>query len=264
MQDRVAQLFLKYLPPLAGLRRIPFLGGWLHRTSRQIVPADIRVWAQTHQGAGKGLWLKLNPRTGRDHYEGTVELPVQQVLSEHLRPGMVFYDIGANIGFFTLIAARLVGDQGKVCAFEAEPDAFQRLKENIERNNFRNVVAVESAVWSTTGSVTFLRSDPSRSPDRGLGRVAASAKDGDRIVVPSVALDDFVRTAPPPHFIKCDAEGAEVEIFRAAKRVLGHYKPTVVCETHSPQTAQALEELFRGFAYVLKVLDGDHLLALPT
>ena len=264
MRGQAGQLFLKYFARFLWLRRVPFLRDWLHQLSYRILPADAQIWIQIRSGVGKDLWLELNPRTGREYYEGSLELAVQQALCNHLFPGMVFYDIGANIGFFTLVAARLLGEKGKVFAFEADPDAARRLRENVQRNLLRNVVVLESAVWSTTGEVVFLRSDPTASPDRGLGRVAAQADQGENIVVTSLALDDFIATAPPPDFIKCDAEGAEEEIFRGAKDLLALYKPGIICECHSLKSLRPLRELFDSLGYEVSLVNSNHLLALPS
>ena len=69
---------------------------------------------------------------------------MQTIVAERLRPGMVFYDLGANIGLFTLLAARLVGGTGKVFSFEPDSENATRLRRNIERNGFTNVTVVDA------------------------------------------------------------------------------------------------------------------------
>src|SRR5207302_7866683 len=123
----------------------------------------------------QGLWLHLNARTGRTYFEGAGEPEVQNALQQCLRPGMIFYDIGANIGFFSLLAARIVGKDGRVVAFEADPEIAARLREHVTRNNFPAISVEEKAVWLEAGTVCFARTDPEMSPDRGLGRVVASS-----------------------------------------------------------------------------------------
>jgi FkbM family methyltransferase len=258
----IAKFFLRYLPQFVYLRNVPILGDLLHWLSYRLLHPTKRIWIQVRKGIGKGLWLKLNPRTGMVLYNGSVELPVQETLRAYLHPGMVFYDIGANIGFYTLIAARIVGQEGSVYAFEPEPDCVQRLKGHVERNGFSNVLIAQVVVWSMTGSVNFIRSDPSCSPDRGLGRIA-SDKLEDAVAVPSIALDDFIQQALPPHFIKCDVENAEVKVFQGAQKLIAKYKPIVVCEVHSENNSVLLQQLFGDFGYSLSWLTNNHLLALP-
>jgi len=104
-------------------------------------------------------------------FEGGGEPEVQAALVKLLRPGMTFYDVGANIGFFSLLAARLVGKTGRVVAFEADPDVAARLREHAARNEFSWLGVEQKAVWSEARSVFFERTDPAKSPDRGLGHV---------------------------------------------------------------------------------------------
>jgi len=176
---------------------------------------------------------------------------------------MVFYDIGANIGFFTMVAARLVGDKGKVFAFEPEEEALRRLRKNVERNGLTNVSVVETAVWSTAGSVLFSRCDFRFSTDRGLGKIVSSAAEANTILVPSISLDYFAINASAPHLIKCDVEGAEVEVFRGAVNLLAQYKPIVICEMHSSDKISVLRELFEGFGYQVRLLNDNRLVARP-
>jgi FkbM family methyltransferase len=226
------------------------------------VPRDSLVWVQVQRGPAQGLWLYLNPRTGRNYFEGGGEPEVQAALQRYLRPGMIFYDIGANIGFFSLLAARIVGEHGRVIAFEADPEIAVRLRGHIVRNNFRAISVEEKAVWSEPGTVFFARTDPATSPDRGLGRVVANGA-ADTIQVDAVSLDAYVQTAPAPDFLKCDVEGAEVEVFRGAQRLLAEKRPVILCEMHSAENHRVLPGEFARFGYACKSIDPQHVLALP-
>lgn len=263
MQGMLGKFYLKFLTPLAQIRRLPLVGPLTRRVSSVILPHDSRVWIQVAGGAAQDLWLRVNPRTGKDNYMGTIEPEVQKVLLDHLRAGDVFYDIGANIGFFTLVASRLVGPGGRVLAFEAEPEALACLKEHLVRNGCANVEVKNAAVWSASGTVEFLRCDPSISPDRGLGRVVTGKSGGERIPVPAVALDDVIETRRPPDFVKCDAEGAEVEVFRGARRLLREKRPTILCEIHSQENGRLLGEMLGNLGYRLSRCSKTHLLAIP-
>ncbi len=246
----------------SAIRRVPLLGDLVHRLSHRLVPSGKPLWVQIRAGAAEGLWMELHPRTARDYYEGRAEPDVQQVLQQYLRPGMVFYDIGANIGFFAFIAARLVGKDGRVFAFEPEPELVTRIKRHIQRNGLTSVSVVEAGVWSRTGMATLIRSDPALSPERGTGSLSVTARSGDSFSVASIALDDFLQVAPPPHLIKCDAEGAEVEVFRGATRLLTRHKPGIVCEIHSRANLQSLRDLLPGYGYRITELSENHILAV--
>ncbi len=258
--DRLAYVFLRCIGPVKSLRRLPVLGDCLSWLSEKIVPLSTRAWAQVQNGPAAGIWLRLNPRTALDTLRGAGEPEVQDAMQRYLRPGMTFYDVGANIGFFSLLAARMVGEGGRVIAFEADPEIAARLREHVDRNGFRWVTVEEKAVWSEGSSVFFERIDPEISPDRGLGHVVSKAS-ANTIEIEAVTLDDFSRTLPAPDFIKCDVEGAEVEVFRGARRLLGARRPGIVCEIHSETNRRALLADLQGFGYVCEDSASRQLLA---
>jgi len=259
--DRLARAFLRFTAPLKSLRRLPVLGDCLSWLGERIVPRSARTWARVENGPAAGIWLRLNPRTGLETLRGAGEPQVQDALARYLRPGMTFYDLGANIGFFSLLAARLVGEQGRVIAFEADPEIAARLREHVDRNKFRCVTVAEKAVWSEASKVFFERVDPATSPDRGLGHVVPMAS-ANTIEIEAVTLDDFARTSSAPDFIKCDVEGAEVEVFRGAQRLLAEKRPSILCEIHSEVNRRALLADLKRFGYVCEDSTSRQLLAL--
>src|SRR5260370_21547816 len=194
---------------------------------------------------------------------GTIEPEVQKALLDHLRPGDVFYDSGGDIGVCAVVRLRLVGPGGRVVAFEAEPEALVCLREHLVRNGCANAAVKNAAVWSASGTVEFLCCDPSISPDRGLGRVVTEESAGERIPVPAVAFDDVIETRPAPDFVKCDAEGAEVEVFRGARRLLREKRPKILCEIHSQENGRLLGEMLGNLGYRLSRCSKTHLLAIP-
>ncbi|HMD41193.1 MAG TPA: FkbM family methyltransferase [Candidatus Acidoferrum sp.] len=261
-QGLLAQFFLRYASSLAGLRRVPVVGRCVSWAGAKLVPRDSLAWVQVQKGPAQGLWLHLNPRTGQNYFEGGGEPEVQEALQQNLRPGMTFYDIGANIGFFSLLAARLVGKEGRVVAFEADPEVAARLREHVARNSFGWITVEEKAVWSEPRAVFFARTDPATSPDRGLGHVVPVGA-GDTIQVDAVPLDDYTCTQPAADFLKCDVEGAEVEVFRGARRLLKEKRPGVICEMHSEENNRILIEEFSRLGYNCKACGAGHILALP-
>jgi FkbM family methyltransferase len=162
---------------------------------------------------------------------GTFEISQTRLIQSLLRPGMTFLDIGANIGYYTVIGARLVGPTGSVHSFEPHPGIRAKLEGNIERNDYRNVVVHGEAVAATTGSVAFFVSvddlnQGTSSILPGAGRQAAQA-------VTSVSLDDFVTGLSPARvdLIKMDVEGAEPQIIAGGRRTLSATDaPTLIFE----------------------------------
>lgn len=260
---RFLEFLIRRAGIVAGLRRLPLLGPSLAWFGEKFVPRDTLTWIQVRKGPAAGLWMRVNPRTARGILDATAETEVQRAMQMHLRAGMTFYDLGANIGFFSLLGARLTGPSGRVVAFEADPTVAERLRENVARNAFPWVVVEERAVWSETRTVPFARVDPAQSPDRGLGHVAAEAAAA-TIPVEAVSLDDYSRAAPQPDFIKCDVEGAELEMFRGARRLFRVKRPILLCEIHSNENRGALQRELAALGYRSEDCDSSHILALPA
>lgn len=259
-REWLGSLVLRSPVQIGSLRKVPVLGGMLHRLSHRILPGDEMVWGKIQAGPGEGLWLEVHPRTGAELLSGNLERPSQEVVANHLWPGMVFYDLGANIGRFSLIVGRAIGPQGKVFAFEPDPELIVRLHHNIERNQLQNIEVVPMGVWSTSKTLEF-RQAGTASPEGGTGSFLGDDRAGDRIQVRCVSLDDFVRTAPPPQGIKCDVEGAEVEVLRGAEATLRKHHPWILCELHAPENETLVRDSFARFGYRCKVIDENHIFA---
>jgi FkbM family methyltransferase len=136
---------------------------------------------------------------------GIHEPLVTKIFKKEIRSGYVVLDIGAHIGYYTLIAAKLVGKNGKVFAFEPDPTNFTLLKENIITNSYKNVVIAQKAVTNKSGKLKLYLSEDSS------GHRICDSHDGRRAIeIESVQLDDYFRNHDGHiDFIKMDVEGAE-------------------------------------------------------
>jgi FkbM family methyltransferase len=257
----ISGMLLRSPASLRSIRSLPLVGGWVHRVSHAVLPADQQQWAQIQSGPAKGLWLELNPRTGDAYFRGHAEEAVQKLLAERLRPGMVFYDLGANIGLFSLLAARAVGPEGRVFSFEPDPAVVARLRRNVAKNGFANIAVVEAGVWSASGELNFIPAE-ARSPDRGTGRFVTGARDGTSLLK-CVSLDDFIADHSIPDGIKCDVEGAEIEVVRGAEKLMRSRRPWILAEMHSDANARSWSDSLAGLGYTLEAVDAIHILAVP-
>ena len=146
------------------------------------------------------------------HEQGTTNL-----MTALVRRGDVVLDIGAHIGYFSLVFARLVGTEGRVFAFEPNPDNYALLKKNVELNGYRNIVCVQKAVSNTTGKVK-LHLCPANS---GGHRIFGPMENGKTVDVESVRLDDyFADWQGHIDFVKVDVEGAELEVIKGMSSLL--------------------------------------------
>ena len=261
MRGWIGRVVVRYHAKLVAVSRVPVFGACVRALGSVLLPKNVLTWTQIETGAGKGLWMQLYPRTAELLVHGSSEPCVQEFILDRLKPGMVFYDLGTNLGFFSLVAARLVGPAGCVYGFEPDPEIAQRVRSNAEHNGFKNFTHVEAAVWRETGTVTFARSDESSSLDRGTGQITTLSEQSRAIAVPSIALDDFAKTARHPDLIKCDVEGAEVEVLRGGTKLLSERHPAIVCEIHSPENGIAVRDQLRRLGYRVFDLDGNHVAA---
>jgi FkbM family methyltransferase len=144
-----------------------------------------------------------------------------------VKAGDVVLDLGANIGYFTLLAASLVGERGRVYAFEPEPTNFRYLRKNIEMNNYRNVFAYSKGVSNMSGK-TRLFICPYDSGHHTINKPGGIKKyrpdyDGEikEIEIDVVIADDFLKDkVEKVDVIKIDVEGAEVLAFNGMKKIL--------------------------------------------
>lgn len=116
-----------------------------------------------------------------------------EIFERMLRPGMIVVDVGASIGYHSLIAARLVGSTGAVYAFEPEPRSYELLCKNIALNGYRNIVAVKEAVSNASGKVGFYCGIvwPDRS-SLARDNVLGASKEARFMEVEAVSLDAFL------------------------------------------------------------------------
>ena len=261
-EGTLGRIFQRHYQSLRGMGKLPLVGPVLTWAAARAVPRDSRVWMQVKSGPAEGIWLRLNPRTAAATLNGSGERRELEIVRDHLRPGMTFYDVGANIGIFSMMAARIVGSGGQVVAFEADPEIGERLREHARRNSFSWMSVEQKAAWRESGTVMFERVDASVSPDRGVGHVVDSKNE--RVVsLDAIALDDCSPKYRAPDFIKCDVEGAEGEVFQGARRLLENQRPRVLCEIHNERSRQLVLHEFSRFDYVRENCNENHILALP-
>jgi FkbM family methyltransferase len=185
-----------------------------------------------------------------------------EYLRRHLQPGSVFADVGANHGYFTIIAAGLVGERGLVFAFEPNPPVYQRLSTHVTLNGFdRRVVLREQALWDSSGEETFFVSQWSRNNGistltPGVCHIANGGLSPDRTIrVRTETFDHWLATdgVERVDLVKVDAEGAEAHIVRGMSGGLRSGRiDAVVCET---EWGSETHRLLCGFGLVPEPLD---------
>ena len=142
-----------------------------------------------------------------------------KIIREEIHEGDIVIDVGANIGYYTLIFAQLVGSSGKVFAFEPESKNFEILKKNIEINNYPNIVAEQKIVSDKSGIVKLFIAEHGIVGHR-INQQKSSQK---FIEVESIILDNYIKKLnldSKINFIKIDVEGSEPKVLEGAKEIM--------------------------------------------
>ena len=195
-----------------GLERLPFVRSISHRVKRSIRAESVQVNGYTlHLDRLDSLGLSLL---------GRFEPFETGVIRELLSPGGVAVDVGANIGYYTLLMAQCVGMEGEVYAFEPAPGNFALLERNVRENGAAQVVLEETAVGECSGRSTLFESGSDLSDHRTYETKETRIK----YDVPSCSLDDYCAGKPGlaerVDLIKMDIQGAELLALRGMKELL--------------------------------------------
>jgi FkbM family methyltransferase len=232
------------------LGRTPFLGNMLRRLAR-LYPEDSVT--PIRAGYLAGCRWKRSHRYVNGYWLGTYELTAQECLIRELTTGAVFYDIGANAGFFTLLGCRCVGAQGRVFSFEPLPENAAVIRSQLQLNGMDNCTVVEAAVMDRAGAIGFCRGrDTSTAHIQRADDTSAAPME-----TKAVTLDGFVRTAPSPEFIKMDVEGAELLVLKGACQLLHEAQPPrMLIEFHGERLREECMAILRSVGYQFCSLDG--------
>lgn len=180
---------------------------------------------------------------------GVYEHRKQRRFAQFVLPGYVVYDVGAHVGFYALLASVLVGQEGKVFAFEPLPRNLKYLKQHLEINRISNVFVVESAVSDKSGAMRF-----SPGSHHAMGQLSQHGS----LHVGGVSLDDYVSYVglPKPDVIKIDIEGGEYRALKGAESLLKQYYPVIFLATHGIDVHHKSCAFLTALGYRLESIDG--------
>ena len=220
-----------------------------------------------------GAWLLAWPDVmGRNLRRGGFEENEWHFVEWFLKPGMAVLDVGAHIGFYTLLAARQVGDAGCVVAFEPSPRERRRLRWNLAINRCRNVRVEPFALGEYNGQTDFF---VVLGQETGCNSMHPPAVDDPVrcVTVPVVTLDHYLSQSRirVVDFLKLDAEGAELAVLKGARGLLTTQpRPVLMCELVDMRTepwnyrAQEIYEFLAQLSYIwFSVAQGGYLCPAP-
>lgn len=217
------------------------------KTFAGIVSVDGGVVA-VESGPLAGIKLVVSEHVSHAHISGSYEIETQRAIDQLVTPGAVCYDLGASIGYLSLLMARKAK---RVYAFEPAPHAAGEFRKHIAANQFDNIDIITTPVSDCERTVEFGLTENaygSRITDGGAG--AAVLK------LTTITLDDFISTHPLPDFIKMDVEGEEGRVLEGARKLLRDKHPTLCCELHSAEAARHVQSILSEYGYQITTLDG--------
>lgn len=223
--------------------------GKLLRLPLKLLPSYMvmPIW----QGRLKGRkWIVGSSNHGC--YLGSYEYEKRLLFESVVKEGGVVWDVGAHVGFYSLLASILVGPAGRVVAFEPWPENIVYLKKHLYLNRLENVTVVEKAVSDCTGEAWF---------QEGSCRSTGHLSPQGTLKVKTIRLDDFVQENPAlaPDYLKIDVEGAELAVLAGAEKLLADFRPTIFLATHGREIHRRCCDFLWARGYTLSALGSQNL-----
>ena len=191
-------------------------------------------------GKYKFFYLENDRYIGQRVALGKYEPYETELILRQAQDGDVVVDVGANIGYYTVLLADKVGNSGKVYAFEPDKTSFEILKKNIKENNLKNVVTVNAAVGSR-GEKKILYKSKKNLGDHKVYEIPlgfAASPFEERETVKIIKLDNFLKNKKID-LMKVDTQGWEPEVIKGAKNLISKNKPTIFMEYSPASYTQA-------------------------
>jgi FkbM family methyltransferase len=215
--------------------------GRISRSPLKILPRD---WAvPILQGPLRGKkWVIGSQRHA--FWLGIYEPHMQSLITKVVKKGGVFYDIGANVGFYSLLASTMVFP-GKVYAFEPVAENVRYIQRHLTLNDIPNVEVLELAICDQVGTSTFQEEET-----RAMGHLQAEGKTR----VQTTTLDSLLQAQliEPPQCIKMDIEGAELIALRGASECIQRHRPIIFLATHGRDMETECGRLLSSWGYELQ------------
>lgn len=190
---------------------------------------------------------------------------IHRWIADHLHRGEVFFDVGAHVGWMSMVAARITGRAGHVVAFEPSPSNLEFLSFHKRKNRLSQIELVPKAVSNKDEARTpfYLVGDGDSFMNSLLGKEIPEIPPQDKFVIEieTITLDTYSnQSGLIPHLIKIDVEGAELWVCEGAKHLLGHHHPALILATHplwlpEGQKVEDLLKLLEDFGY--RIMDSN-------
>lgn len=193
------------------------------------------------------------------HVTPSRERAVLACVTARLRPGDYFVDAGANIGFYTIAAARAVGSTGSVLAVEMMEETARILRHHIDLNSAKNVRVIEGALSISENEIIV-----ASMPTGSFGQASISnIGQGENFEVISTTLDIILRNISSIRLLKMDIEGAELNALKGGTQILNRVDAIIFEHVHAADITE-ITSLLKSYNFRIQPLDGCNSLALRT
>ena len=200
-------------------------------------------------GPMAGIRLLTGKHVSHAHIRGTYEVEVLRAVDHLVKPGAICYDLGASIGYISLLMARKARH---VYAFEPAPHAIAILNKQAAANGLRNLTLIPTPISDSVREVSFALGDAAY----GSG-INEHETHFPVLRLTTTTLDLFAAENSAPDFIKIDVEGEEGRVLEGARGLLTAKRPTIVCELHSAEAAAHSLRVLHECGYRVTMLDGS-------
>jgi FkbM family methyltransferase len=235
---------------------------FVHKLLNFRPPAQEEVF--TCRGPLEGCRMHIDWKRFRSFVYGTWEPDVVSAIVSALKPGMTAIDVGAHIGYYTILFAKCVGPTGQVLSLEPFPANFGLLQKNVQLNQLQQVQTFPKAVFSRTGELTI--SVPDDLSDSGNASVVHN-QGAKQFHVSAITLDSLHAR---PDFLKVDVEGAEYDVLLGGKETIARSRPKMLIELHhfdGDLARHPVPRLLASWEYQIQWVDRfrmtSHILAWP-
>ena len=217
-----------------------------------VLPKD-RAWVRVRAGLSEGMTMQLRFPEEAGVWRGEHEPEVQSAIQDTVLPGWIVFDIGAAIGTFALGTARLVGETGRVIAFDGDALQVGRLREHTAANKLTGILhIVHAAVWAPTTSQHIPFRYGNKRSQSGIEHngIRPILADGELVDAPVTSLDAYIAsTGLIPKLLKIDVEGAEAEVLEGGKLLFATFRPLIVAEIHTVDARDKIREWAQTHTY---------------
>ena len=215
-----------------------------HATKWLLSPLMLRIRSGPLEGR------KWKASSGIRFIKGTYEPKNVEAIQKTVKEDDVVYDVGAHVGYFSVLMGDIVGSGGKVIAFEPRGLNLGYLQRHVSVNNCDNIKIVSKAVGDHSGHAKLETRTGS-----GTGYISDTGDEDVEIT----SIDELVESGalPPPTFLKIDVEGGEMAVLRGAKSVIKRQRPRMILATHGDAIDAECRALLKEWNYDMQDIDHE-------